>query len=364
MNSLDLKSDLAPLKRRMITDNKTPAATPESGATRKEPVPPSLAGSFPELAAPSDRVEPKLGPIGSAELKVEPLAVPADWRRRTERHRGAIEKFMVPAVTALCVCVGGGIAVAYIASTPWNTSSPIAVGQTTAPSAAAVPIAQTQPAQSGPAKPAAQHPIAAAQAAETARRDALAQARKAEAAHARRAAAEHARRVAEQARRAELGRKAAAEKARKAAVEQARQAQAEQARKAAAEQARQAQVEQARQAAADQARQAAAEQARLAAVQRQQDKLRVAHRREEAAQRTARLRQAKTPTRDQAEQAVQDQLDRAGQTAPGGRNHAPRPAERPEQNAKLQPQSLPGEGPPLDAGDLPPPAQTAPAEIH
>ncbi|HEX4114100.1 MAG TPA: hypothetical protein VH020_16325, partial [Stellaceae bacterium] len=123
--------------------------------------------------------------------------------------------------------------------------------------------------------------------------------------------------------------------------------------------------EQARQAAAEQAHQAEAEQARLAAVHRHDEKLRAERQRQETARRAALVKQAKAANAtSQQEQAVQNQLDRASAPARGGQDQPADSRGRHEQNAKLLPQSLPGEGPPLDAGDLPPPAPSAPAEIH
>jgi hypothetical protein len=89
-----------------------------------------------------------------------------------------------------------------------------------------------------------------------------------------------------------------------------------------------------------------AEQLRVAALRRHEEKIRAERLRKEAAAHRAQQ------VRARAEQAVQHRLDEA---APA-KEVQPPPSAPHEQNARLLPESQPGDAPPLDAKDLPPPA--------
>ncbi len=276
---------------------------------RKDPLPLSRGTTDPETGG--EHHEPRLRDFGD-EPPVTPdtgFIVPADLRAA---HQGRGSAPIIVIAAFVVFCAGGG-AYAYwkFAATDDVTPSaqitaPAAPATTPAPAAAAQPY-QVNPPPAQPAAdvtsatPAPAPPTQAAPASTTID----------PAAAARRKAADDARRAAEKAARA---------------WQAAEQAQREK----------------------DQA-----DKLRLAAIRHHEEKLRADRERKEAALRKAQQQRARQ------EQAVQEQIDQATAAA----NPAPQlpvtPPKRRQQNADL-PQTSRGDGPPLDARDLPPPAAAGP----
>lgn len=272
---------------------------------RKDPLPLSRGTAEPETG--DGHHEPQLRAFGDepAVISDTSLVVPADLRA-AHQGRGSAPIIAIAAFVVFCACGG---AYAYWKFTAVDHATPSA--QITAPTAPATPAAAAaQPYEVTP--PPTQPAAAVATAPPTPAPPAQAAPAKPTidpAAAARRKVADEARRAAERA---------------------ARERQA-----------------------AEQAQREQAEKLRLAAIRHHEEKLRADRERKEAALRKVQQQRARQ------EQAVQEQIDQATAAA----NPAPQlpatPPTRRQQNADL-PQTARGDGPPLDAGDLPPPATAAP----
>jgi colicin import membrane protein len=333
---------------------------------RKDPLP--LAMGRGERRSPQgspSAMEPVLRAL-ARDTPPEPdngFAAPNDLRE-TRQARRAIPGIAIGAFAIICLCAG---AYGYwrLSDTGSGATSSAAASAEAAPpaDAAAPPPLPTQAVDTRPQMvvPGNAAPVQKIVLTEQAREKAAAARLAAEQALRDKLHGDKARAEADDAARA----KARTEHARMAEAQRDReqQAQAEKTREAAAAQAQRAREQQAeaakaRQAAAQRQKQLAeqqAEQRRVAAARHHQDELRAARQRKEAATRRVQQSHAR------AEAALEQKLDAAAQ----GGSQAPA---APMRSASLRhgpsqavaPLSAPGDSPPLDISDLPPPAHTAP----
>ncbi|MGH6981229.1 MAG: hypothetical protein ACREFC_08480 [Stellaceae bacterium] len=271
---------------------------------RKDPLPLIRNGSGPETPPEANHAEPLLRAFGDepAVTRDSTFVVPSDLR--AAYRAGNSRPILVIAAFLVFCAIGGGYA--YLRITAVEAPPPVA--ETTAkpaPQPAAAEPYKTNPAPAQTAQPApvsAPPPVAKVQQAPAPVVDEAAAAR----ARERLKAAEAARLAEQQAR--------------------IKREQAEAAAKA-------------------------AEQARLAAVKRHEEKLRAERQRKEAAARRAAEARAKQ------EQALQNKLDQATVVPPAqppDEDEAAPPPPR-QKHARFVPRnSSDDDGPPLDAGDLPP----------